>query len=77
MVRVFTNHFTVTYSVREDTNRGIEALAYSVYVSGTDVYVGGYEYDGTKNIAKIWKNGVSVPLQNSANAGFITSVFVK
>ena len=53
------------------------AVANSVHGSGADVYVGGYENDGTKNIAKLWKNGLEIPLQNSSNAGVITGIFVK
>jgi hypothetical protein len=45
-------------------------------VSGTDVYAGGYENNGTKNVAKIWKNGVATSLTNGCNDGFVASVFV-
>jgi hypothetical protein len=45
-------------------------------VSGIDVYVGGYESNGTKVIAKIWKNGVATSLTNGSNDGFVASVFV-
>ena len=38
------------------------AAANSVFVSGTDVYVGGYERSGFGDIAKVWKNGVATNL---------------
>ncbi len=28
----------------------------------TDVYIAGYESNGTKNVAKVWKNGVATSL---------------
>lgn len=33
------------------------SYARSVFVSGEDVYVGGFESNGTKDVAKYWKNG--------------------
>jgi hypothetical protein len=47
-----------------------------VYVSGTDVYVAGDEYSGTKSVAKFWKNGVATSLTNGSNDAFAYSIFV-
>ncbi len=41
-----------------------------------DVYVAGFEYDGTKNVAKIWKNGIATLVSNSSNSTTSNSVFV-
>lgn len=48
------------------------SLAYSVFVSGNDVYVAGTEGSPDGDIAKYWKNGVEVPL--SAGAGNMAAV---
>ncbi len=40
------------------------------------VYVVGFEYDGNKNIAMLWKNGVPIPLSNGAFSAQANSVFV-
>lgn len=39
-----------------------QGYARSVYVSGTDVYVAGYEFNGVRYTAKLWKNGTSTSL---------------
>ena len=44
------------------TTGSSQAAANSVFVSGTDVYVGGYERSGFGDIAKVWKNGVATNL---------------
>jgi hypothetical protein len=41
------------------------ANAFSVFVSGNDIYVAGRERDGTKYLAKYWKNGIPVSLGNN------------
>ena len=45
-----------------------KASAYSVYASpANDVYVAGYEKDAAgKSIAKIWKNGIEIPLPDTS-----------
>ena len=67
-----------------------EAMAASIYVTGNDVYVAGWEYDSTPSAAvvqtaKYWKNGSPVILPgsylwagatSSGGAG-ATSIFVK
>ena len=59
------------------TNGTNNAVAYSVYVFGTDVYVTGFENNGTKDVAKIWKNGVATSLTNGLNEAEAYSIFVK
>lgn len=46
-----------------------------IYVSGTDVYVCGYE-TSTSTLAKYWKNGVAVPLTDGSNFAQAYSIFV-
>ena len=40
------------------------------------VYVVGYENDGTKLIAKLWKDGIATSLTNGSKDGVANSVFV-
>ena len=64
------------------TNGSSEAAANSVFVSGTDVYVAGYEHSSWGDIAKVWKNGVATNLggglypNGSAYDAHANSVFV-
>jgi hypothetical protein len=53
-----------------------ESRALGVFVSGTDVYVAGYEEIGGDNIAKYWKNGVPVILSDGATDAEALSIFV-
>jgi hypothetical protein len=51
----------------------------SIFVSGSDVYIGGFSYKlGTSayQVGKYWKNGVPVVLTDSANEGKVNSIFV-
>lgn len=52
------------------------AEAFSVYASGSDVFVAGYESSSTNNIAKLWKNGVATNITNGSNDAMLSSVFV-
>jgi hypothetical protein len=58
-----------------------DAQAFSIFVSGNDVYVGGYEWKtaaGPTNndVAKYWKNGTAVTLTDGTHGARITSIFV-
>ncbi len=65
------------------TNGNTKANATSVFVSGSDVYVCGYEFihmyntsGGGTNNAKIWKNGVTGVVSKTNNNLIPTSIFV-
>ncbi len=63
--------------VEEDLTDGSNAsVAYSVYVSGGDVYAAGYEEIGSIKIAKLWINGVSQNLSDGTNNAEASAVFV-
>jgi hypothetical protein len=54
------------------------AFASSIYVSGNDVYIAGYEYNqGQPRYAVYWKNGVEVKLTDGSNETVATSIYVK
>ncbi len=49
----------------------------SVYISGNDVYVGGYENNASgKTVAKSWKNGMETSYSNGSYSASIKSVYV-
>lgn len=52
-----------------------DELALGIYVSGTDVYVCGYD-NSMNTVAKYWKNGVAVPLTDGSNIAQAHSIFV-
>ncbi|HPB48230.1 MAG TPA: hypothetical protein PLX16_06410, partial [Exilispira sp.] len=49
--------------------------ANSIYVSGSDIYVAGYYYNGTNNIACYWKNGSKTGL-SAGNASEANSIYL-
>lgn len=58
------------------TNGTQDAEASSIYAVGNDVYVAGYESNGTKKVAKLWKNGVATNLSNGTNDAAANAVLV-
>ncbi len=62
------------------TNGSQYAGAYSIFVSGSDIYVAGYEDDGSTgySVAKYWKNGIpfSLPLTDGSKYAGAQSIFV-
>ncbi|HEY5745592.1 MAG TPA: hypothetical protein VIU12_05930 [Chryseolinea sp.] len=50
--------------------------AHSVFVSGNDVYVAGWEEVATGWIAKVWKNGVATNLSPADQRAYAHAVFV-
>ncbi|MBJ2173229.1 hypothetical protein JBL43_03215 [Aureibaculum sp. A20] len=42
----------------------------------TDVYVAGFEDNGLRTVAKIWKNGIGTPLTDGTRTSEALSVFV-
>ncbi len=71
-----------TDGIPEDLTDGTyDAAANSVYVSGTDVYVSGYETkdtdnDGSVQEARYWKNGTEVILGGGTTSSDAYSIFV-
>jgi Carboxypeptidase regulatory-like domain len=61
------------------TNGNNYAAANSIFVLGSDVYIAGYEENGTgvNSIAKVWKNGVVTNLSNGTTETYANSIFVK
>lgn len=72
--------------VPQNLSKGIEVeyengftvltAAHSVYVSGNDIYVSGYENGYTKGVLKLWKNGVVQNFPDNSQWGTAYSVFV-
>ena len=58
------------------TNGTQDAEASSIHAFGNDVYVAGYESNGTKRIAKFWKNGVATNLSNGTTDAAANAVLV-
>lgn len=53
------------------------SYATSIFISGNDVYVGGYESNGTVNVAKCWKNGIEInTYTDGTKASQVQSIFV-
>ncbi len=50
--------------------------AYSLYLSGNDVYCGGFDVDNTIAGAKYWKNNTRVNLTNGLNPSSVSSIVV-
>jgi hypothetical protein len=53
-----------------------DADAYSVFVSGNDIYVAGYEYNGVRTVAKLWINGIAQDLTDGNRNSRASCVFV-
>lgn len=56
----------------EDSNSGGSGSV----TETNDVYISGYEFSGSKIIAKYWKNGVATSLPSTQNYSYANSVFV-
>src|SRR5687767_14783031 len=60
-------------SLSDSTN---DAVAYSIAVVGSDVYVAGAEGCPANTVAKYWKNGQAVSLTNGTNDAVAFSIAV-
>ncbi len=85
-----TNNITIAKYWKNDfpfnlTDGTHYADAVSIAVSGSDVYVAGYEYNGdippppassVFTVAKYWKNGVAVDLSDGTSSAYSNSIAV-
>lgn len=53
-----------------------DALAIGIFLQANDVYVAGFESNGTKNVAKLWKNNVATNLSDGSKNAVANAVFV-
>ena len=60
--------------MKQVASDGLSANALCITVFANDIYMGGYEWNGS-GIPIIWKNGVSSKL--SSSPGNVTSIYVK
>ena len=58
------------------TNGTRDAEILSMVILGTDVYAAGHENNGTKDVAKYWKNGAAISLTNGTFDASISSLKV-
>lgn len=58
------------------TDATYNATPTSIFVSGSDVYITGWENTATRPIAKLWKNGVAINLTNGDRNAEARSVYV-
>lgn len=58
------------------TSGADSAAATAITVSGSDVYVAGYELDGGTKVAKYWKNGVATILSNTVENTVANAIVV-
>jgi hypothetical protein len=42
----------------------------------SDIFICGAEYNGTKNVAKVWKNGIGINLSDGTKDTYITAITV-
>jgi hypothetical protein len=55
----------------------LPSWATGIAVSGTDVYVSGYIFNGANNIATYWKNGVAVALTDGSSNTPATAIAIR
>jgi hypothetical protein len=58
------------------TDGTFDAQAFSMVVSGKDVYAAGYESNGMNRVAKYWKNGSPVTLGVDADFSIANSITI-
>jgi len=75
-IRLWKNGTPVTFP-----SSPLGAAPYCLFVNGSDVYIGGFEREGTvfstNTVPKYWKNGVAVSLGDSPNGvDIVHSIYV-
>ncbi len=55
----------------------LSTYVYSIYVSGSGVYVAGVEFSSKKEMAKVWKNWVPTDLSDGSQTALTTSICVQ
>jgi hypothetical protein len=50
------------------------AVAYGLSISGANVYVAGSEFNGTYEVAKVWKNGTPISLSDGTRYAYATAI---
>jgi hypothetical protein len=74
---VWKNGIETELASGENGVSSFRGYIYSVFVSGSDVYVAGYNYnDSEKRVATIWKNSKETALTNGQSHAEARSVFV-
>ena len=63
-------------AVMDLTDGSTEAYGRSIFVSGKDTYVAGYEFENNITVAKVWRNGVATALTDGQNPAEAYSVYV-
>ena len=63
----------VAVTLTDGTNK---AFANAILLSGSDVYVTGYEFNGKNFVAKLWKNGVATDLSDGSKRAQATGIFL-
>jgi hypothetical protein len=55
-----------------------QAMPWSIFVSGNDVYIAGSKYENENSIAMYWKNGVAIPLTdtNTSKSASANAIYV-
>jgi hypothetical protein len=67
-----SNGWTYTWTaLHEDTNG---SCAYAIVLEGSDVYIGGYENNGTYDVAGYWKNGTWTALSDGASDARVDTI---
>ena len=66
----FTLLIFFTFSCSKDVNEPDQEPA----LANTNIYTCGYEFNGTKYVAKFWKNGIATNLSDDTNNAIAYSI---
>ena len=53
-----------------------DAIAIGVFLLGNDVYIAGFESNGSKKVAKLWKNNTAISLTDGTKNAVANEIFV-